>query len=327
MPTYLTPGVYVDESPSTSKPRGGGASVAAFVGLAPGGPLNTPMRISNWTQFAKIYGDSDEPDNGPFMEGAYLAHSVYGFFQNGGTVCWVVRVSDTATDLADSPSGENPTGADPGATTSRAVADADDAGAKERPGNVSRLLSGVDEITMVLMPDLVEADREGRTEQAWLAKLQSSLLSGLGHGDLEDEFREPLSRPAGPERFVAHQQLQRNLQAREALLARCLLADDPDSGAADSSQLDRWRRDGKVVAVTHRESAVAYPAFQFNDGRPDANLREPIRVFREHGASDWQIALWFTTLNPWLRAAPADVIDERPTDVAFAASRTFDFPT
>lgn len=93
MPTYLTPGVYVEEIPSTSKPiEGVGTSIAAFVGLAPGGPANTPMRISNWTQFAKIFGDANEPDNGPFMEGAYLAHSVYGFFQNGGAMCWVVRV-------------------------------------------------------------------------------------------------------------------------------------------------------------------------------------------------------------------------------------------
>ena len=85
MPTYLTPGVYVEEVPSASKPiEGVGTSIAAFVGLAPGGPVNTPMRISNWTQFAKIFGDPNEPDNGPFMEGAYLAHSVYGFFQNGG---------------------------------------------------------------------------------------------------------------------------------------------------------------------------------------------------------------------------------------------------
>jgi len=93
MPTYLTPGVYVEEVPSTSKPiEGVGTSIAAFVGLAPGGPVNTPMRVSNWTQFAKIFGDVSEPDNGPFMEGAYLAHAVYGFFQNGGGLCWVVRV-------------------------------------------------------------------------------------------------------------------------------------------------------------------------------------------------------------------------------------------
>ena len=93
MPTYLTPGVYVEEMPSSSKPiEGVGTSVAAFVGLAPGGPVNTPMRISNWSQFARVYGDPENPENGPFMEGAYLAHAVYGYFLNGGSLCWVVRV-------------------------------------------------------------------------------------------------------------------------------------------------------------------------------------------------------------------------------------------
>jgi phage tail sheath protein FI len=91
--SYLTPGVYVEEVPSANKPiEGVGTSIAAFVGLAPGGPINRPTRISNWTQFATIYGDTQNPENGPFMEGAYLAHSVYGFFQNGGGVAWIVRV-------------------------------------------------------------------------------------------------------------------------------------------------------------------------------------------------------------------------------------------
>jgi phage tail sheath protein FI len=98
MPTYLTPGVYVEEVPSANKPiEGVSTSIAAFVGLAPGGPVNTPMRISNWSQFVKIYSDPNEPDNGPFMEGSYLAHSVYGFFMNGGSLCWVVRVGDDAS--------------------------------------------------------------------------------------------------------------------------------------------------------------------------------------------------------------------------------------
>ena len=62
MPTYLTPGVYVEEVPSANKPiEGVSTSVAAFVGLTPGGPVNTPMRISNWTQFAKIFGDPEQP--------------------------------------------------------------------------------------------------------------------------------------------------------------------------------------------------------------------------------------------------------------------------
>ena len=92
MPTYLTPGVYVEEVPAQSKPiEGVGTSIAAFVGLAPGGPVNTPMRISNWTQFARIFGDPSNPEAGPFMSGAYLAHAVYGFFQNGGGVCWVTK--------------------------------------------------------------------------------------------------------------------------------------------------------------------------------------------------------------------------------------------
>jgi phage tail sheath protein FI len=93
MPTYLTPGVYVEEVSSGSKPiEGVGTAVAAFVGLTPGGPVNKPMRISNWTQFATLYGDPENPENGPFMEGAFLAHSVFGFFQNGGQLAWIIRV-------------------------------------------------------------------------------------------------------------------------------------------------------------------------------------------------------------------------------------------
>ena len=122
MPTYLTPGVYVEEIPSASKPiEGVGTAVAAFVGLAPGGPVNTPMRISNWTQFAKIFGDAQNPDNGPFMEGSYLAHAVYGYFQNGGSLCWVVRVGadDRGTQA---PRAALPAATDKGVEALRAVA-------------------------------------------------------------------------------------------------------------------------------------------------------------------------------------------------------------
>jgi phage tail sheath protein FI len=125
MPTYLTPGVYVEEVPSANKPiEGVSTSIAAFVGLAPGGPVNTPMRISNWTQFAKIYGDPNEPDNGPFMEGAYLAHSVYGFFQNGGNLCWIVRVGEDGGSNGSGPAARAalPAAADASIETYGAVA-------------------------------------------------------------------------------------------------------------------------------------------------------------------------------------------------------------
>jgi hypothetical protein len=122
MPTsYLTPGVYVEEMPSANRPIDGvGTSVAAFVGLAPAGPLNQPMRISNWTQFARLYTDPNDPDQGPFMDGAYLAHSVYGYFNNGGSVAWIVRVgSETA---AESPRAALPAAADPNVEALRATA-------------------------------------------------------------------------------------------------------------------------------------------------------------------------------------------------------------
>jgi phage tail sheath protein FI len=41
--TYLSPGVYVEEAESGSRPiEGVGTSIAAFIGLAPGGPLDSP---------------------------------------------------------------------------------------------------------------------------------------------------------------------------------------------------------------------------------------------------------------------------------------------
>jgi phage tail sheath protein FI len=121
MPTYLTPGVYVEEVPSQSKPiEGVGTSIAAFVGLAPGGPVNQPMRISNWTQFARIFSDPTTPENGPFMEGAYLAHAVYGFFQNGGNLCWVVRIGSSNGALT--PQAALPAAGDTSMEAFRAVA-------------------------------------------------------------------------------------------------------------------------------------------------------------------------------------------------------------
>jgi phage tail sheath protein FI len=43
--TYLSPGVYVEEVESGSRPiEGVGTSIAAFVGFAPGGPLDSPAR-------------------------------------------------------------------------------------------------------------------------------------------------------------------------------------------------------------------------------------------------------------------------------------------
>ncbi len=104
MATYLTPGVYVEEIPSPNKPiEAVSTSTAAFIGLAPGGPLNQPVEIANWSQFISTYSDPDDPDKGPFLQDAYLAHAVRGFFTNGGTLCWVVRVGGEGDPTAALP--------------------------------------------------------------------------------------------------------------------------------------------------------------------------------------------------------------------------------
>jgi phage tail sheath protein FI len=88
MPTYLSPGVYVEEVESGSRPiEGVGTAVAAFVGLAEDGPFNAPTLVSNWTQFTNQFGG--------FVDGSYLAHSVYAYFMNGGGNCYIVRIGDT----------------------------------------------------------------------------------------------------------------------------------------------------------------------------------------------------------------------------------------
>ncbi|MFC4427627.1 phage tail sheath family protein [Deinococcus navajonensis] len=102
MAEYLSPGVYIEETAGGSRPiEGVSTTTAAFVGFAPSGPANTPVFIANWQQFRETFGSVDASGGkNPFMEGAYLAQSVYAYFNNGGTRCYVVRLvpQDTRTD-------------------------------------------------------------------------------------------------------------------------------------------------------------------------------------------------------------------------------------
>jgi hypothetical protein len=49
--------------------------------------------VANWTQYTEQFGG--------FVQGAYMAQAVYGYFNNGGTLCFVVRVGDeSAAEVA-----------------------------------------------------------------------------------------------------------------------------------------------------------------------------------------------------------------------------------
>jgi uncharacterized protein len=106
MPQYLSPGVYVEEVEAGSRPiEGVGTAVAAFVGLAARGPFNEPTLVTNWGQFTQAFGG--------FIEGSFLAHSVYGYFLNGGGACYVVRIG-ASNGPAPNARGELPLGRDKG---------------------------------------------------------------------------------------------------------------------------------------------------------------------------------------------------------------------
>lgn len=126
MSQYLSPGVYVEEVPSAIKAIAGvSTSTAGFIGTVPdklhlvarnpAGPNPTkfvdfnvptaakrPVLITNWSQFTRAFGDlvgdekaSATSDANPVVDEGHrqLAHAVYGFFNNGGSRCFVARVA------------------------------------------------------------------------------------------------------------------------------------------------------------------------------------------------------------------------------------------
>jgi phage tail sheath protein FI len=107
--------------PSGAKPIAGvGTSTAGFVGLVddtvtmpllPGRtgkkadgttepadfrtvvPASVPTLVTNWEEFKNAFGDIQDGNS-------QLAHAIYGFLNNGGTQCWVVRVTEGEDDDA-----------------------------------------------------------------------------------------------------------------------------------------------------------------------------------------------------------------------------------
>jgi phage tail sheath protein FI len=131
MPSYLSPGVYVEEVPSSIKAIAGvSTSTAGFIGIVPDvvnlvarnrdfdptvatskpsklvqftvpTPAKKVLLLTNWSEFTRAFGDlvGDETKAAatgtPAVDAGYrnLAHAVYGFFNNGGSRCYVGRVT------------------------------------------------------------------------------------------------------------------------------------------------------------------------------------------------------------------------------------------
>lgn len=183
MPQYLSPGVYVEEISSGSAPIAGvSTSIAAFVGqvadnipmdFRPGRPLDPaaivpadlytvapagiPQLITSWQSFKNNFGNFNAGNQ-------ILAHAVYGYFNNGGSRCWVTRVTD-ATDVV----------------------------------SVTNALAGfrpIDEITMVLVPGALDVNIQGpildHCENAGdrFAILDGQRVTSLTVADIQGAVRE-----------------------------------------------------------------------------------------------------------------------------------------
>lgn len=97
MPSYLSPGVYIEElqlGPHTIE--GVSTSTAGFVGVAPDAAahVNEAVSINNWSHFLREYAP-------PGSTSTPLSHAVFGFFLNGGQFCYVVNVGADGSLVGD----------------------------------------------------------------------------------------------------------------------------------------------------------------------------------------------------------------------------------
>lgn len=91
MLTYQVPGVYRQDV-YPSPPPVFLTAVPVFLGFALDGPLNEPVALRLWSQFVATFGQ-------PFPDG-YLAYAVRGFFENGGLLCYIIRLDDALNEDA-----------------------------------------------------------------------------------------------------------------------------------------------------------------------------------------------------------------------------------
>jgi uncharacterized protein len=94
MSTYLSPGVYVEEIPSGSKPiEGVSTSTAAFVGVAPRGPANAAVLIGSLDDYKQRFGEiASAADT--------MGLALQAFYLNGGRSAYVCRIVADDADAA-----------------------------------------------------------------------------------------------------------------------------------------------------------------------------------------------------------------------------------
>ncbi|MDH5182004.1 MAG: phage tail sheath family protein [Gammaproteobacteria bacterium] len=85
MPTYSYPGVYIEEIPSGVRTIAGvSTSNTAFVDYFKRGPVNKAVKITSYGDFERTFGGLDSQSE--------ASYAIQQYYQNGGSIAWVVRV-------------------------------------------------------------------------------------------------------------------------------------------------------------------------------------------------------------------------------------------
>ena len=93
MAEYLRPGVFVEDNAAMPSIAGVSTSTGGFVGLTQRGKVNEAVFCGSWDDYLRNFSQGMDS---PFIASSDLAYSVYGFFQNGGRRCYVVRQAVSA---------------------------------------------------------------------------------------------------------------------------------------------------------------------------------------------------------------------------------------
>jgi phage tail sheath protein FI len=125
MPTYQTPGIYIEEISTGTRPiEAVGTSTAGFIGTAPNAEahVNEALAVNSWSQFLKEFvvldskaapllqedGKNTPPPQVvlkstplPVLKSTPLSQAVFGFFQNGGSRCYIVNIGQNGSLRGD----------------------------------------------------------------------------------------------------------------------------------------------------------------------------------------------------------------------------------
>lgn len=104
MAEYLSPGVFIEDNPNPPVLEAVSASTGGFVGIAQRGKVGVPTFITSWNAYITNFAQGM---SSPFLTNSDLAYAVYGFFQNGGKRCYIMRVASASAKTATLSDGDS----------------------------------------------------------------------------------------------------------------------------------------------------------------------------------------------------------------------------